>query len=559
MLVLVFSSNAESSENVVSEVQLAKEAGKTILPVRIENVAPVELEYWLLRTQWIDAYNGAFENHLENVVQQLMPILRQKLRAASVAPAQRVDAEPEESEPEESPSEEEIQHTQAASQKLAQSGRVPFEQVWQALVKKVKDERKWLLPGLGWSEYRVSFTRKGGALGENVGGAGTTYSAPKDRVEQVWVGMGQDVKVTNKSVQDIIGKSAHTGFIGSIVEELRRLETELKPQTPLPPITPFNRAWQIFTDKVRGDSNWLLPAVGSGDFHVWLSVEGDVLGEKNSFRGAKPWVVSRRDTQAVWEKLSPNVKATNEELRDIVEPGAPTSLIGAIIKELRRLQVTPPQDSFEEAWQKFVRQAESQPQRLLASTGASQFRVSMAPRGGVLGENVNGNTASRYSASKESIEQVWTALKPEVMASPTAVQDILGKGAHFGLIGAIVQEMRRLQTEPLKATSTCSFEEAWQKLVRSVESEPNRLLDSEPIQFRLSLSTRGNVLGINANGRSTTHYTASKQSMEEIWNTIKPGEAADGEDVEKILSHGYFACAFMAAVLAEMRQPQKSA
>ena len=56
VVLLVFSSNANASRPVLSELELAANRGKTILPVRIEDVAPSpSLEFYVRAIHWFDA------------------------------------------------------------------------------------------------------------------------------------------------------------------------------------------------------------------------------------------------------------------------------------------------------------------------------------------------------------------------------------------------------------------------------------------------------------------------------------------------------------------------
>ena len=57
--VLVYSNNADSSDEVKKELQLARKRKKPIFPIRLENVNPTEaFEYELVTVQWVDAFDG---------------------------------------------------------------------------------------------------------------------------------------------------------------------------------------------------------------------------------------------------------------------------------------------------------------------------------------------------------------------------------------------------------------------------------------------------------------------------------------------------------------------
>jgi serine/threonine protein kinase len=58
VLLLVFSRSSDQSEDVMSEVTLARKYKKRVVPVRIENTEPANLEYLLQLCQWVDMYNS---------------------------------------------------------------------------------------------------------------------------------------------------------------------------------------------------------------------------------------------------------------------------------------------------------------------------------------------------------------------------------------------------------------------------------------------------------------------------------------------------------------------
>ncbi|HVW01017.1 MAG TPA: toll/interleukin-1 receptor domain-containing protein [Planctomycetaceae bacterium] len=69
-IVLLFSANSDASPEIAREVILAR--GKRIIPVRIQNVVPAgELRYLLATVNWLDAFEGSFEQHLKTLVDVL--------------------------------------------------------------------------------------------------------------------------------------------------------------------------------------------------------------------------------------------------------------------------------------------------------------------------------------------------------------------------------------------------------------------------------------------------------------------------------------------------------
>src|SRR4051812_19808687 len=66
VIVLIFSSNANSSRQIRREVERAITAGASVVPVRIENVTPTEsLAYFMTTVHWLDALTPPLENHLQ--------------------------------------------------------------------------------------------------------------------------------------------------------------------------------------------------------------------------------------------------------------------------------------------------------------------------------------------------------------------------------------------------------------------------------------------------------------------------------------------------------------
>jgi probable HAF family extracellular repeat protein len=92
--VLVFSKNADLSPHVQNEIAMAFHWRRTIIPFRLENVAPSgNLEYYLFTVQWIDAFAPLREHALERLVmcvRKLMPE-REATTKASVSDALAAD------------------------------------------------------------------------------------------------------------------------------------------------------------------------------------------------------------------------------------------------------------------------------------------------------------------------------------------------------------------------------------------------------------------------------------------------------------------------------------
>ncbi|HEX4301974.1 MAG TPA: TIR domain-containing protein [Rhizomicrobium sp.] len=68
VLLLIFSSNANASEQVQREVDVAANHRLSIIPLRIENALPEKsLEYFLNQRHWLDAYTPPLEQHLNRL------------------------------------------------------------------------------------------------------------------------------------------------------------------------------------------------------------------------------------------------------------------------------------------------------------------------------------------------------------------------------------------------------------------------------------------------------------------------------------------------------------
>lgn len=77
VMVLVFSSSANSSGHIPKEVERAVSNGVPIIPFRIEDVAPGKsLDYFIGSVHWLDAMSPPIEKHLDNLaatVHKLLP------------------------------------------------------------------------------------------------------------------------------------------------------------------------------------------------------------------------------------------------------------------------------------------------------------------------------------------------------------------------------------------------------------------------------------------------------------------------------------------------------
>src|ERR1700688_2351317 len=78
VMVLIFSSNANNSNQIHREIERAVSKGMPIIPMRIEDVAPTKsMEYFLGAIHWLDALTAPIEKHLQQLsgtVKALLPI-----------------------------------------------------------------------------------------------------------------------------------------------------------------------------------------------------------------------------------------------------------------------------------------------------------------------------------------------------------------------------------------------------------------------------------------------------------------------------------------------------
>jgi hypothetical protein len=90
IMVLVFSASANSSPQVMREVERAVNKGIPIIPFRIENVTPSKaMEYFLSAPHWLDALTPPLEKHLQRLADTVQALLTE------VEKPSREDVEPE--------------------------------------------------------------------------------------------------------------------------------------------------------------------------------------------------------------------------------------------------------------------------------------------------------------------------------------------------------------------------------------------------------------------------------------------------------------------------------
>jgi hypothetical protein len=85
-MVLIFSASANDSKQIRREVERAVHAGATIIPVRIENVAPTEaMAYFMSTVHWLDAMTAPLDNHLQRLAASIKALLHVNPQRAAPA------------------------------------------------------------------------------------------------------------------------------------------------------------------------------------------------------------------------------------------------------------------------------------------------------------------------------------------------------------------------------------------------------------------------------------------------------------------------------------------
>jgi hypothetical protein len=95
VIVLIFSSEANLSNQIHREVERAVSKGIPIIPLRIEEVQPTSsMEYFLGSIHWLDALTPPLEQHLQRLVEAVKACLDLGAGAAGTGPAQAPPSAP---------------------------------------------------------------------------------------------------------------------------------------------------------------------------------------------------------------------------------------------------------------------------------------------------------------------------------------------------------------------------------------------------------------------------------------------------------------------------------
>jgi serine/threonine-protein kinase len=99
VMVLVFSSNANTSPHIPKEIERAVSHGISVIPLRVEAVTPGKaLDYFISSVHWLDAVTPPLEAHLDTLATTIQAVLANKPRpagdAAPVSASRQVPAVP---------------------------------------------------------------------------------------------------------------------------------------------------------------------------------------------------------------------------------------------------------------------------------------------------------------------------------------------------------------------------------------------------------------------------------------------------------------------------------
>ncbi len=75
-VLLIYSQNSNSSKQVLNEINSATNAGKMIIPFKIDDFSPGEsFEYYLGKTHWLDAITPPMQKHIDLLCQKILTVI----------------------------------------------------------------------------------------------------------------------------------------------------------------------------------------------------------------------------------------------------------------------------------------------------------------------------------------------------------------------------------------------------------------------------------------------------------------------------------------------------
>ncbi|GEM_PF-2404487 len=85
IMVLVFSAKANLSSHIPKEIERAVSSGVTVMPLRIEDIAPAKsLDYFIGSVHWLDALTPPLEVHLQKLAANVQTLLSRGVKDAEV-------------------------------------------------------------------------------------------------------------------------------------------------------------------------------------------------------------------------------------------------------------------------------------------------------------------------------------------------------------------------------------------------------------------------------------------------------------------------------------------
>ena len=107
------------------------------------------------------------------------------------------------------------------------------------------------------------------------------------------------------------------------------------------------------------------------------------------------------------------------------------------------------------------------------------------------------------------------------------------------------------------AAGTVSFDAVWKKLVEQTELEPDKLYPglSEKTSYRINLSTKGNLEGINTISNKT--FLCSRSVLEKVFVTLPENDTVTSSEVMEVVVRGCHSH-FVAAMFNELKRIEKS-
>jgi TIR domain len=93
-MVLVYSSNANESRQILREVERAVNRGIPVIPFRIQDVTPSQdLEFYIMSQHWLDALTPPLETHIARLADTVKRLVPENEREARIKPGEAAPAD----------------------------------------------------------------------------------------------------------------------------------------------------------------------------------------------------------------------------------------------------------------------------------------------------------------------------------------------------------------------------------------------------------------------------------------------------------------------------------